>query len=87
MRQPGLPDAWTGAGVLCDLVRGELYGTGFTPGEVHDVDVAFFDPADLSGAVTSRPPRGCSPGARGYRGRPVTSPARRWPGVRVIPPS
>ena len=48
VRQPGLPDAWTGAGVLCDLVRGELYGTGFTPGEVHDVDVAFFDPADLS---------------------------------------
>jgi hypothetical protein len=48
VRQAGLPDAWTGAGALRDLVWGELYGPGFTPGEVHDVDVAFFDPADLS---------------------------------------
>jgi uncharacterized protein len=48
VRRAGLPDAWAGAGVLRDLVWGELYGPGFTPGEVHDVDVAFFDPADLS---------------------------------------
>ncbi len=48
VRQAGLPDAWVGAGVLRDLVWGELYGPGFTPGEVHDVDVAFFDPADKS---------------------------------------
>jgi len=48
VRQAGLPDAWVGAGVLRDLVWGELYGPGFTPGEVHDVDVAFFDPANLS---------------------------------------
>ena len=48
VRRAGLPDAWVGAGVLRDLVWGELYGPGFIPGEVHDVDVAFFDPADLS---------------------------------------
>jgi hypothetical protein len=48
VRQAGLPDAWVGAGVLRDLVWGELYGPGFTPGEVHDVDVAFFDPAEKS---------------------------------------
>jgi uncharacterized protein len=48
VRQAGLPDAWVGAGVLRDLVWGELYGPGFAPSQVHDVDVAFFDPADLS---------------------------------------
>jgi hypothetical protein len=48
VRQAGLPDAWVGAGVLRDLVWGELYGAGFAPGEVHDVDVVFLDPADLS---------------------------------------
>jgi uncharacterized protein len=48
VRDAGLPDAWVGAGVLRDLVWGELYGPGFAPGEVHDVDVVFFDPADLS---------------------------------------
>jgi uncharacterized protein len=48
VRQAGLPDAWVGAGALRDLIWGELYGPGFMPGEVHDVDVAFFDPADLS---------------------------------------
>jgi uncharacterized protein len=48
VHRAALPDAWVGAGVLRDLVWGELYGPGFTPGQVHDVDVAFFDPADLS---------------------------------------
>jgi hypothetical protein len=43
----GLPDAWVGAGVLRDLVWGQLYGSGFTPAQVHDVDVVFFDPRDL----------------------------------------
>jgi len=42
----GLPDAWVGAGVLRDLVWGQLYGSGFTPAQVHDVDVVFFDPRD-----------------------------------------
>ena len=48
VREAGLPDAWTGAGVLRDLVWGSRYGSGFRPAEVRDVDVAFFDPDDLS---------------------------------------
>jgi hypothetical protein len=48
IRDEQVPDAWTGAGALRDLVWGELHGTGFRPDEVHDVDVAFFDPDDLS---------------------------------------
>jgi uncharacterized protein len=48
VRDAGLPDAWVGAGVLRDLVWGELYGAGFAPGDVHDVDVIFLDPRDLS---------------------------------------
>jgi uncharacterized protein len=44
----GLPDAWIGAGVLRDVVWGQLH-EGFDPAAVHDVDVAFFDAADLSG--------------------------------------
>ncbi|MGC5054963.1 nucleotidyltransferase family protein [Micromonospora sp. DT48] len=47
-RDSGLPDAWIGAGVLRDLVWGRRYGTGFDLRTVRDVDVAFFDPADLS---------------------------------------
>jgi hypothetical protein len=50
VRDEQIPDAWIGAGVLRDLVWGERYGTGFLPGEVRDVDVAFFDPHDLSRA-------------------------------------
>jgi hypothetical protein len=50
VRQVGLPDAWVGAGAVRDLVWGQLYGPGFSPGDVHDVDVAFFDPDDLSRA-------------------------------------
>lgn len=48
VRDSGLPDAWVGAGVVRDLVWGQLYGHGFVAGEVHDVDVVFFDPDDLS---------------------------------------
>ncbi|GIM94424.1 nucleotidyltransferase family protein [Paractinoplanes toevensis] len=48
VRDEGLADAWIGAGVLRDLVWGERYGSGFRPENVRDVDVAFFDPADLS---------------------------------------
>jgi hypothetical protein len=48
VRAAGLPSAWTGAGVLRDLVWGRRYGDGFAPGQVRDVDVAFFDPDDLS---------------------------------------
>jgi hypothetical protein len=43
-----LPDAWVGAGALRDLVWGELYGPGFDPAAVRDIDVAYFDPDDLS---------------------------------------
>jgi hypothetical protein len=45
----GLPDAWIGAGVIRDIAWGQLAG-GFTPAGVRDIDVAFFDPADLSPA-------------------------------------
>ena len=48
VRDEQIPDAWIGAGVLRDLVWGERYGAGFRPDEVRDVDVAFFDPSDLS---------------------------------------
>ncbi len=48
VRDEQVPDAWTGAGALRDLVWGELYGSGFRRDEVHDVDVAFFDLRDLS---------------------------------------
>ena len=43
----GLPDAWIGAGAVRDVVWGRLYGE-FSPDSVRDVDVAYFDPADLS---------------------------------------
>jgi hypothetical protein len=49
-----LPEAWVGAGVVRDLVWGRLYGAGFDPGTVRDVDVVFFDPADLSRARDDR---------------------------------
>ena len=48
VRESGLPDAWVGAGTIRDLVWGQLYGSGFDPGDVRDVDVVFFDPDDLS---------------------------------------
>jgi hypothetical protein len=48
VREVGLPDAWVGAGTIRDLVWGQLYGSGFDPGDVHDVDVVFFDPHDLN---------------------------------------
>lgn len=48
VRDENNPDAWVGAGVLRDLVWGERYGAGFKPDLVRDVDVAFFDPNDLS---------------------------------------
>jgi hypothetical protein len=43
----GLPGAWIGAGVVRDLVWGRYHGR-FDPASVKDVDVAFFDPADLT---------------------------------------
>jgi hypothetical protein len=64
VRDEGVPDAWVGAGALRDMVWGRRYGPGFDPATVRDVDVAFFDPADLSPAnderVTERL-RGCRP--------------------------
>ncbi len=41
------PDWWVGAGVLRDLVWDGLHG-GFDPAQVKDIDLAFFDPVDLS---------------------------------------
>jgi uncharacterized protein len=43
----GLPDAWIGAGVVRDVIWGQLHD-GFDPSGVKDIDVAFFDPADLT---------------------------------------
>jgi hypothetical protein len=43
----GLPDAWIGAGVIRDVIWGQL-NDGFDPATVRDIDVAFFDPTDLS---------------------------------------
>ena len=43
----GLPDAWIGAGALRDVVWGDRFGR-FDPADVRDIDVAYFDPADLS---------------------------------------
>jgi len=42
----GLPDAWIGAGAIRDVVWGALYGR-FSPAAVRDIDVVYFDPADL----------------------------------------
>ena len=47
VREADLPDAWIGAGTIRDFVWGRLHGSGFSPGDVRDVDVAFFDPVDL----------------------------------------
>jgi uncharacterized protein len=54
VREAALPDAWVGAGALRDLVWGDRYGSGFTPGHLRDVDVAFFDPHDLTRANDTR---------------------------------
>jgi uncharacterized protein len=43
----GLPDAWIGAGVIRDVVWGRHHGR-FNPAHVRDIDVAYFDPADLT---------------------------------------
>jgi hypothetical protein len=46
-RACGAPDCWVGGGVLRDLVWDQLHG-GFDPARVRDVDVAFYDPSDLT---------------------------------------
>jgi hypothetical protein len=48
VRDERIPDAWIGAGALRDLVWGELYGRAFSPADVRDVDVPFFDPGELT---------------------------------------
>jgi hypothetical protein len=48
VRESGLPDAWVGAGALRDLVWSGCFGSSFNPAAVRDVDVAYFDPDDLS---------------------------------------
>jgi hypothetical protein len=47
--ESGLPGAWIGAGVIRDVVWGQLHD-GFDPAGVRDIDVVYFDPADLSPA-------------------------------------
>lgn len=54
VRDERIPDAWVGAGAIRDLVWGELYGSGFRPADVRDVDVPFFDPDDLTRANDDR---------------------------------
>jgi uncharacterized protein len=54
VRDEHIPDAWVGAGALRDLVWGNLYGSGFNPDNVRDIDVPFFDPHDLSRANDDR---------------------------------
>ena len=49
VRASALPDWLAGAGALRDLVWDEMHA-GFDPAQVKDVDVAFFDPDDLSPA-------------------------------------
>jgi hypothetical protein len=46
-RACGAPYCWVGGGVLRDLVWDQLHG-GFDPAGIKDVDVAFFDPGDLT---------------------------------------
>ncbi len=65
VRAERLPDAWVGAGVIRDLVWGELYGPGFSPAQVRDVDVPFFDGRDL----------------REYDDQVTARLGRRWPGI------
>jgi len=48
VRDSALPDAWVGAGTIRDLVWGTLYGNGFDPATVRDIDVAFYDATDLN---------------------------------------
>jgi hypothetical protein len=49
VRALGLPDACIGAGAVRNLVWDALHGHG-TPSALADVDVAYFDAADLSAA-------------------------------------
>lgn len=49
-----LPEAWIGAGVIRDVVWGQRFGSGFEPADVRDVDVPYFDPADLGPDRDSR---------------------------------
>jgi hypothetical protein len=43
-----LPDWFIGAGAVRDLVWDVRYGSGFEPEKVADIDLVYFDPADLS---------------------------------------
>jgi hypothetical protein len=43
-----LPDCWVGAGAVRDFVWDLRFGGGFDPANIVDVDVVFFDAADLS---------------------------------------
>jgi hypothetical protein len=46
----GPPDAWLAAGAVRDLVWDEQFAAGFSPAHVKDVDVVYFDTADLDRA-------------------------------------
>lgn len=42
------PEWWVNAGVIRDIVWDTVYGDGFKPEKVRDVDVGFFDTQDLT---------------------------------------
>src|SRR5215472_7130618 len=47
VERSGVPGAWIGAGAVRDVVWGDRWGR-FDAADVRDIDVAYFDPADLS---------------------------------------
>ena len=67
------PDWWIGGGVLRDLVWDGLHGD-FDPARVKDVDLAFYDPLDLSHAHEEYQRRLLDKGV-----------AQRWPKVVIEP--
>lgn len=42
------PSWWVNAGVIRDVVWGRRFGSGFDPAHVKDIDLGFFDTADLT---------------------------------------
>lgn len=47
-RELELPDWFVGAGAIRDLVWDVRFGHGFDPANIADIDLVYFDPADLS---------------------------------------
>ena len=47
VREVEPPECWIGAGAVRDVVWDTLFGSGFDPARVRDVDVVYFDLADM----------------------------------------